>query len=120
MSDLIIKLYFRNKNLSETKKREGYGVLSGIVGIFCNLLLCAFKFAVGVATNSVSVTADAVNNLSDASSNIVTIVGTKLSNKPMDDEHPFGHGRIEYISALIISFLIFLMSFELGKNSIEK
>lgn len=120
MSKLLIKLFITNKRLSSSQERERYGVLSGAVGIVCNLLLCAFKFAVGAFTNSVSITADAVNNLSDASSNIVTIVGAKLSGKPVDDEHPFGHGRIEYISALIISFLIFMMSFELLKSSIEK
>lgn len=120
MSDILIKLYFKNKNLSAAQRREGYGILSGIVGIFCNLLLCAFKFAVGIATNSVSVTADAVNNLSDASSNIITIVGTKLSNKPMDDEHPFGHGRIEYITAMIVSFIILFMGVELAIQSVKK
>lgn len=120
MSKFLIRIFIKNKRLSSSQERERYGVLSGIVGIICNLLLCAFKFAVGAFTNSVSITADAVNNLSDASSNIVTIAGAKLSGKPVDDEHPFGHGRIEYISALIISFLIFLMSFELLKSSVEK
>ncbi|MCD7873316.1 MAG: cation diffusion facilitator family transporter, partial [Clostridiales bacterium] len=75
---------------------------------------------IGTAANSVSITGDAINNLSDASSNIVTIFGAKLAGKPVDDEHPFGHGRMEYISALIVSFFIFLMGFELGKTSIEK
>lgn len=120
MSELIIKLFMKNKHTDKNKEREAYSTLSGIVGIVCNVLLCLFKFAVGAFTNSVSITADAVNNLSDASSNIVTIAGAKLSNKPVDEEHPFGHGRIEYISALIVSFLIFLMGFELGKTSIEK
>ena len=95
MSKLIINLFIKNKKLSSSQERERYGVLSGVVGIICNLLLSAFKFAVGTFTNSVSITADAVNNLSDASSNIVTIAGSKLSSKPVDDEHPFGHGRIE-------------------------
>lgn len=120
MGKLLIKKFITDRRLSKKEEREKYGILSGIVGIVCNLLLCAFKFAVGTFTNSVSITADAVNNLSDASSNIVTIAGAKLSNKPVDDEHPFGHGRIEYISGLIISFLIFLMSFELAKSSITK
>ncbi len=120
MSKLLIRIFIKNKKLSSAQERERYGVLSGAVGIVCNLLLCIFKFAVGSFTNSVSITADAVNNLSDASSNIVTIAGAKLSGKPVDDEHPFGHGRIEYICGLIISFLIFLMSFELLKSSVEK
>lgn len=120
MSRLLIKIFIKKKRLSALKERERYGALSGAVGIVCNILLSVLKFAVGSFTNSVSITADAVNNLSDASSNIVTIVGAKLSGKPVDDEHPFGHGRIEYISALVISFLIFIMSFELLKSSVEK
>lgn len=120
MSDLLIKLFVKNNSENELKTREKYGTLSGITGIVCNIILCVFKFIIGTVTNSVSVTADAVNNLSDASSNVITIFGAKLAGKPVDDEHPFGHGRMEYISALIVSFFIFLMGFELGKNSIEK
>ena len=95
-------------------------VLSGIVGILCNLLLCVLKFICGTVSHSVSITADAANNLSDASSNIVTVIGAKIASKPVDNDHPFGHGRMEYISALIVDFFIFLMGFELGKSSIEK
>jgi cation diffusion facilitator family transporter len=94
--------------------------MSGFVGIFCNVLLCCTKFILGSLSGSVSITADALNNLSDAASNIVTIVGTKLSEKPVDKDHPFGHGRLEYISALVVAFLIFLMGFELGKSSVDK
>ncbi len=108
------------KGWSEAKTRERLGIHSGVFGICCNILLCASKFTIGSLTGSVSITADAVNNLSDAASGVVTIAGAKLANKPMDEEHPFGHGRLEYISALIVSFLIFLMGFELGKSSIEK
>ncbi|MCM1285529.1 MAG: cation diffusion facilitator family transporter [Acetobacter sp.] len=112
---------FINKNsLSKEKARETLGIHSGIFSILCNIILCITKFVIGSLTGAVSITADAVNNLSDAGAGIVTIAGTKLSNKPMDEEHPFGHGRIEYISALIISFFIFLMGFELGKSSVEK
>lgn len=120
MSELILRLFTGRKQLSDSKRRERFGIASGAVGIFCNVLLCILKFIIGSLTNSVSITADAVNNLSDASSNIVTIFGAKLANKPVDDEHPFGHGRMEYISALIVSFFIFLMGIELGKSSIEK
>lgn len=120
MSNLIIKLFIKNGDVKNLKTREKYGTLSGGVGIFCNLILCIFKFIVGVLSNSVSITADAVNNLSDASSNVVTIFGAKMAGKPVDEDHPFGHGRMEYISALIVSFFIFLMGFELGKSSIEK
>lgn len=120
MTDLIIRLFVKDDEKNEIKTRERYGTLSGAVGIFCNILLCIFKFIIGAVSNSVSITADAVNNLSDASSNVVTIFGAKLAGKPVDDDHPFGHGRMEYISALIVSFFIFLMGFELGKSSIEK
>ena len=120
MGELILKLFVENKDLPELKKRERYGIVSGIVGILCNIILSVSKFFIGVLSNSVSIMADGINNLSDASSNIVTILGAKLANKPVDAEHPFGHGRMEYISALVVAFLIFLMGFELGKSSIEK
>ena len=94
--------------------------MSGICGILCNAFLCIMKFVIGTLTGSVSITADAFNNLSDAGSNVVTIAGAKLANKPVDKEHPFGHGRLEYISALIVSFIILLMGFELGKSSVQK
>lgn len=106
--------------LSENEKREKLSVTAGAVGIVLNIILCIFKFFVGTLTHSVSITADAINNLSDAGSNVVSIVGAKLSNKPVDKEHPFGHGRMEYISALVVAFLIFLMGFELAKSSVEK
>lgn len=116
MSKLLIKLALKKSN----NERESLGILSGIFGIICNTLLCIFKFVIGSISGSVSITADAVNNLSDAGSGIITIFGSKLSAKPTDEEHPFGHGRIEYITALAVSFLIFLMSFELAKNSLIK
>lgn len=115
-----IEKLIHKKGWDNAQAREKLGVKSGITGIVCNIILCLFKFFVGSATNSVSITADAVNNLSDAGSNIVTIAGAKLSAKPVDKEHPFGHGRIEYISAMIVAFFIFLMGFELGKSSFEK
>lgn len=109
-------------NLAEKKKfdREAFAVLSGGVGIFCNIMLALFKFVVGKMSGSISITADALNNLSDVASNGVTIVGAKLSKKPVDKEHPFGHGRMEYISALAVSALILIMGFELAKSSIQK
>ncbi len=116
---LIHKFIPKNAGQS-AKSRQRYGVLSGTVGILCNLLLCVLKFICGTLSHSVSITADAANNLSDASSNIVTVIGAKIAGKPVDNDHPFGHGRMEYISALIVDFLIFLMGFELGKSSIEK
>ena len=94
--------------------------MSGWCGIICNAFLCIVKFIIGTESGSVSITADAFNNLSDAGSNAVTIAGAKLANKPVDKEHPFGHGRLEYISALIVSFIILLMGVELGKSSVVK
>lgn len=120
MINKLIDNFVKRKELSTSSLRERLGIFSGIFGICCNILLCALKFFIGSLTNSVSITADAFNNLSDAGSSIVTIAGTKLANKPVDQEHPFGHGRLEYISALIVSFFIFIMSFELAKSSVEK
>ncbi|MGN0806524.1 MAG: cation diffusion facilitator family transporter [Candidatus Coproplasma sp.] len=100
--------------------RERAGILSGICGIILNLVLCALKFLVGILTASISIIADAFNNMSDAVSNVVTIIGSAVSGKPVDREHPFGHGRMEYISALIVAFLILMMGFELGKSSVER
>lgn len=116
MTKFIIKHFSKN----EKTKRQRLSAFSGTFGIVCNAFLCIFKFIVGSVSGSVSITADAVNNLSDAGSSVVSLVGTRLSAKPVDDEHPFGHGRLEYLSALVISFLIFLMGFELGKSSLEK
>lgn len=120
MINRIIDNSIKKHKWSPAVSREKLGVFSGTFGIACNLLLCAVKFLIGTLTGAVSITADAVNNLSDAGSGIITIAGTKLANKPVDEEHPFGHGRIEYISALIVSFLIFMMGIELGKSSVEK
>ena len=100
--------------------REAFAVMSGGVGIVCNICLAIFKFFVGKLSGSISITADALNNLSDVASNTVTIAGAKLSKKPVDKEHPFGHGRMEYLSALAVSALILIMGFELAKDSIGK
>lgn len=120
MISRFIDNVMQKRKWSKEASRERLGIFSGIFGIICNALLCTIKFFVGTVTGSVSITADAVNNLSDAGTSLVTIAGTKLASKPVDEEHPFGHGRLEYISALIVSFFIFLMSFELAKSSVEK
>ncbi len=120
MISRFIDNFIDKRKWSKEASRERLGIFSGIFGIICNALLCTIKFFVGTVTGSVSITADAVNNLSDAGTSLVTIAGTKLASKPVDEEHPFGHGRLEYISALIVSFFIFLMSFELAKSSVEK
>lgn len=120
MTKLLLKLFVKDYENDASANRDKIALLSGFAGIFCNVLLCVGKLIVGTVTNSVSITGDALNNLSDAGSNVFTIAGTKLASKPVDEEHPFGHGRMEYISSLIISIFIFLMGFELGKSSIDK
>ncbi len=120
MLKILSKLFIKNyKDLSEPKVRSGYGMLSGIVGIIANIILFAVKFFISIAANSVAIQADAFNNLSDAGSSIVSLTGFRLSSRPADDSHPFGHGRYEYISGFIVSMAIIIMGFELGKSSIE-
>ena len=119
--NLLVRLFIKNyKNVEDSKVRESYGVLTGIVGIILNVLLFAGKLAVGLISNSVSVTADAFNNISDAGSSVISMVGFKLSNKPVDKKHPFGHGRMEYLSGLIVSMIIIFVGFELIVSSVEK
>ena len=121
MTKLLIKLFIKDAGNTENPAvRVRYGVLSGAVGIACNLLLTIAKFLIGSLTNSIAITADAVNNLSDAGSSAVTLFSFKAANRPTDDEHPFGHGRIEYIAALGVAFLILMMGFELVRSSIDK
>ncbi len=120
MTKLLIKLFIKNADASTQKGRESYGKLAGITGIICNVLLSIMKLIIGAVSNSVSITADATNNISDAGSSIVTLVGFRLSGKPADKDHPYGHARIEYISSLIISFLILLISFSIFKESVIK
>lgn len=121
MSSLLVRLFIKDyDNCKSEKVREKYGLLSGFVGIFVNVMLTAAKFIIGSITNSIAITADAINNLSDAGSCIVTIAGFKMSGLKPDKEHPFGHGRIEYIAALIVGFLVELMGFELVKSSVTK
>jgi cation diffusion facilitator family transporter len=100
--------------------RQAYGYLGGIVGIIANAFLFGSKLAVGLFINSIAVMADAINNLSDAASSVITLIGFKVTNKPADREHPFGHGRIEYISAMIVSFLVILVGFEFIKSSVDR
>lgn len=112
MHKLFVKLFIKDyKNTSDLKVRTKYGTLSGIVGIISNLILCSIKIALGIITSSVSILADGINNLTDAGSSIITLVGFKLSSAPADDDHPYGHERIEYITGMIISFLILIIGF---------
>ncbi|MBR4671534.1 MAG: cation transporter [Butyrivibrio sp.] len=109
-----------HKNTGDLEVRNKYGILSGIVGIFLNCILFASKLFAGVISGSISITGDAFNNLSDAASSIVTLVGFKLSGQEADEEHPFGHGRIEYIAGLIVALFIIIMGVELMQSSVEK
>ncbi len=121
MTELLVKLFIKdNQNTNSPEVRRKYGYLSGVTGIALNVLLFAGKLTAGILTGSIAVTADAFNNLSDASSSIVTLAGFRMAGTPADSEHPFGHGRIEYLAGLTISMLIILMGFELGKSSVEK
>lgn len=121
MTNWLLRTFIKNSDRSEDPKvRAAIGILSGIVGIVCNVLLCVGKLAVGIATGSVSITADAMNNLSDATSSVVTMLGFRLAERPADGEHPFGHARYEYLSGLAVSALILIIGVELAKSSLDK
>ncbi|MDD6991883.1 MAG: cation diffusion facilitator family transporter [Oscillospiraceae bacterium] len=121
MTDFLVRLFIKDKdNVTDIKVRERYGVLSSGVGIACNILLFAVKYIIGTLSGSISVISDAFNNLSDSASCIVTMIGYKMAAKPADKDHPFGHGRVEYLTSLIIAAVIFLMGFELLKSSAER
>lgn len=121
MTALLVKLFIKDsENYSDKKVRTAYGVLSSITGIVLNLILAGAKYAAGVISGSISITADAINNLSDAGSSIVSFFGVKISAKPPDKDHPYGHGRVEYISAFIVSFFVLFMGVELLKDSVGK
>ena len=121
MTNWLLRTFIKNSDHSEDPKvRAAIGILSGIVGIVCNVLLCGGKLAVGIVTGSVSITADAMNNLSDATSSVVTMLGFRLAERPADEEHPFGHARYEYLSGLAVSALILIIGVELAKSSLDK
>lgn len=121
MTDFLVKRFVKNSaDVHSAPVRAAYGNLAGMVGIACNLALCAAKLAAGLASGSVSITADAVNNLSDASSSIITLVGFRLSARPADEEHPYGHARIEYLAGLAVSVMILVIGVELARSSIGR
>lgn len=121
MVTLLARLCIKNyKEYGDTKVRERYGILSGCVGILLNVMLFALKFFAGLVSHSIAITADAFNNLSDAGSSVITLLGFKLSSAEPDPEHPFGHGRLEYLSGLLVSGIIIIMGFELCRDSIDK
>ena len=110
----------KQKDVQDSAKRATLGKLSGLVGIVCNVCLAGSKLAVGKLAGSMSITADGLNNLSDAASSIVTLTGFKLAEKPADKEHPYGHARFEYLASLTVAVMILFIGFELAKSSVEK
>ena len=121
ISQFLVKKFIKDsENTASKKVRNSYGFLGGIIGIIVNFLLFLIKFSVGTLVSSIAVTADAFNNLSDTASSIITIVGFNMSNKPADEEHPFGHGRIEYLSALVVAFMVMLVGFQFVKTSFDR
>ena len=120
MISLLARLFLKTENRDEAAIRKGYGLLCGAVGIGLNVLLFAGKFFAGTLSGSIAITADAFNNLSDAGSSFVTLLGFQLAGQKPDSDHPFGHGRIEYLSGLAVAMMILLMGFELAKSSLDK
>jgi len=121
MVTMLARIFIKDAdNTSSPKVRQAYGMITGIMGILLNICLFAGKFIAGTISKSIAITADAFNNLSDAGSSFVTLIGFKLAGAKPDPDHPFGHGRIEYLSGLIVSGVILLMAFELIRDSINK
>lgn len=121
MTDLLIKLFIRKKeDVNDKEVREKYGLLSSVTGIIVNVLLSVFKIVIGILANSMSIISDGLNNVTDAGSSVITMIGFKMSNKAVDKDHPWGHGRMEYITAFIVDILIILVGVELFQSSIDK
>lgn len=121
MVSLLIRILVNDYNkINDEKVRQGYGIVCGGVGIMLNILLCCFKVFVGMMSGSIAIITDAVNNLTDAGSSIINIIGFKMAGRRPDPEHPFGHGRIEYVAGLIISIIIIVFGVELGKSSVAR
>lgn len=121
MTNLLVKLFVKdNQNIENQNVRTSYGILASIVGVICNVILFAVKISIGIVIDSISVTADAFNNLSDAASAVISFFGVKLANRPADREHPFGHGRYEYIAALAVAFLVLQVGVSCIQSSFEK
>ncbi|NLP29947.1 MAG: cation transporter [Clostridiales bacterium] len=121
MNNFLIKKFVKNyENIRDPKVRDSYSRLAGALGIIINTLLCIVKIAAGIIFNSLAILADGINNLADASSSIILLIGIKLASKPADKDHPFGHARIEYITGLIISFIILVIGVQLLFKSIDK
>ncbi len=121
MTDLLVKLFIKNnQDISEPKVRSKYGVLTTAAGIIVNILLSIFKMVIGVISGSISIISDALNNITDVGSAVVTMIGFKISQKNVDKDHPWGHGRMEYITAFIVDIIIILVGVELFKTSVDK
>lgn len=121
MGKLLIKLFVRDyENTEDPKVRESYGKFAGVVGIISNLFLCIMKILIGVFSGSIAIIADGINNMADASSSIITLIGFRLASKPEDEDHPYGHARIEYLTGLFVSILIIVLGVQLFKTSLEK
>lgn len=120
MTEFLVKLFIKDsENFGDRTVRERYGRLGSTVGILCNLLLCLLKITVGLISGAISVVADGLNNLTDMGSSVITLIGFRLAAKPEDRDHPFGHGRMEYISAFVVSLMILLVGVELLKSSLK-
>lgn len=120
MTNLLIKLFIKDKDVNNLETRGKYGILSSATGIVVNILLSIVKIIIGVLANSISIISDALNNITDVGSSIVTMIGFKISQKKIDKDHPWGHGRMEYITAFIVDIIILMVGFELLKTSIYK
>ena len=121
VSRFLIRKFIKNyQDIEDKDTRNSYIYLGGIVGIACNLILTIIKVSVGFISGSVSILADGFNNLSDMTSSLITMIGMKLANRPADKEHPFGHGRIEYLSALVVSFMVMFVGVQFIKTSFER
>lgn len=121
MTDFLVRLFVKDyNNTDDTRVRTSYGLMASVVGICCNVLLFTAKLLMGLLINSISVMADAFNNLSDAASSIIGFIGVKMAGKPADEEHPFGHGRVEYIAAFIVAFIVIQVGFSLFQTSVDK
>ncbi len=121
MGDLLAKKFIKDyENVDNPKVRDSYGRLASIVGILSNAVLCVMKIAIGLVSGSIAIVADGINNLADGASSIITLVGFKLASMPEDEDHPYGHARIEYLAGMAVSVMILLVGWELGKTSIDK
>ncbi len=120
MTDLLINIFIKDKDIKDTKVRAKYGTLSSITGIIVNFILSIVKVIIGIIANSMSIISDGLNNITDAGSSVITMIGFKMSQKKVDNDHPWGHGRMEYIAAFIVDMLIILVGIELLKSSVDK